>query len=826
MKKENPLKKEKILLYFLFISFNLFSQNTFVPDDNFEQFLIDAGYDSGPLDDFVPTANINSIVEIDLTGNEDYIRDIESLEGIEDFTALENLFTFCIKTTNLDLSSNLNLKKLDLIGCGNSIEEINLTNNINLEYFSLITTIVSEIDLSKNIELKEVIIGTNIIINLDLSFNTKLEHVNITHSNMENVNLKNGNNTNITTIFLEGLFNAQCIKVDDEDYSLTNWTNVDDNSVFSETCGPFVDLTYVPDDNFEQELINLGYDSGALDDYVPTANINTITELIIINKNIADLTGIQDFIALEELQFQGNNVSEVNLSTLINLKNLWSGNNNLTNIDVTNNTNLINLFTGGNNFNEIDVSNNLLLEQLEISITNISNIDLSNNVNLSYFSCGETNISVLNLENNLELTYFYCWGNNLSNLDLSSHTKLFELICSNNPLTSLMLPPNNIIDGLHVNNTLISELDLRNQANLITHPASFLEIQNNPNLECVFVDDVNQYNTDVWDAITKDTHTTFVLDEAACIALNCNVNVDELNDINECDNFTLPTLTNGKYYTESNGSGTQLNAGDIITSTQTIFIYNEDNTNSACFNESSFEVLITSTPNVDTLNNVSECDSFTLPSLTNGKYYTETNGSGTQLNVGDIITSSQTIFIYNEDSANSTCFNESSFNIDISVTPDVDDLVDVVVNESYTLPTLTNGNYYTETNGNGSLLNAGELVTESQIIYIYNVNSTNTSCFKESSFKVTITLEDTYNIPLFFTPNNDTINDTWIVTSSKEIEEILIFDRFGKLLSKPELQLGWDGTYKGKKVTSNTYWYKIFFKDNSLKSGSLTLLRK
>ena len=38
----------------------------------------------------------------------------------------------------------------------------------------------------------------------------------------------------------------------------------------------FGQLTYVPDDNFEQELINLGYDN-VLDDYVLTANINTVT---------------------------------------------------------------------------------------------------------------------------------------------------------------------------------------------------------------------------------------------------------------------------------------------------------------------------------------------------------------------------------------------------------------------------------------------------------------------------------------------------------------------------------------------------------------------
>ena len=50
--------------------------------------------------------------------------------------------------------------------------------------------------------------------------------------------------------------------------------------------------THVPDDNFEQALINLGYDTAPLDDYVPTANIIAITSLYLYSKNISDLTDI------------------------------------------------------------------------------------------------------------------------------------------------------------------------------------------------------------------------------------------------------------------------------------------------------------------------------------------------------------------------------------------------------------------------------------------------------------------------------------------------------------------------------------------------------
>ncbi|MBK6283912.1 MAG: hypothetical protein IPF54_15805 [Draconibacterium sp.] len=57
--------KINILIYtisiLLITVLNSFSQNTYVPDDNFEKALIELGYDSWPLNDLIPTANISSI---------------------------------------------------------------------------------------------------------------------------------------------------------------------------------------------------------------------------------------------------------------------------------------------------------------------------------------------------------------------------------------------------------------------------------------------------------------------------------------------------------------------------------------------------------------------------------------------------------------------------------------------------------------------------------------------------------------------------------------------------------------------------------------------
>ena len=80
--------------------------------------------------------------------------------------------------------------------------------------------------------------------------------------------------------------------------------------------------TYVPDDNFEQELINLGYDSGPLDDSVLTSNINTIVSLNLENKSISNLTGIEGFTSLDTLNVKSNQLTSLDLSQNSNLQNL------------------------------------------------------------------------------------------------------------------------------------------------------------------------------------------------------------------------------------------------------------------------------------------------------------------------------------------------------------------------------------------------------------------------------------------------------------------------------------------------------------------------
>ena len=91
-------------------------------------------------------------------------------------------------------------------------------------------------------------------------------------------------------------------------------------------CLAFGQTTAIPDANFEQALIDLGFDTGTPDGSVPTANIDTVTFLDVNFKSISDLTGIEDFAALTYLD---------------------CGANQLTSLDVSNNTALTWLSCGG-----------------------------------------------------------------------------------------------------------------------------------------------------------------------------------------------------------------------------------------------------------------------------------------------------------------------------------------------------------------------------------------------------------------------------------------------------------------------------------------------
>ncbi|MFN5415502.1 MAG: gliding motility-associated C-terminal domain-containing protein [Flavobacteriia bacterium] len=246
--------------------------------------------------------------------------------------------------------------------------------------------------------------------------------------------------------------------------------------------------------------------------------------------------------------------------------------------------------------------------------------------------------------------------------------------------------------------------------------------------------------------IINSTQTMFVFaangtctdENSFTITINTTPIADAPSNVSTCDSYILPALSSGNYFTATNGGGTAHFAGDVINSSQTMFVFAANGT---CTDENSFTITINTTPTADAPSNVSACDSYTLPVLTSGNYFTATNGGGTAHFAGDVINSSLTMFVY---AANGTCTDENSFTITISSSPVVDAPANVNACDSYTLPALTSGNYFTATNGGGTAHFAGDIINSSQTLFVYAANGT---CTDENSFTITINTTPTADAP-------------------------------------------------------------------------------
>ncbi len=176
------------------------------------------------IDDYVLTANINTITSLDIHGE-----NIADLTGIQDFIALEIL-----KVNNNDLTT------------------IDLFSNTSLTELISYTNLLIDIDLSNNTALTKLLIGYNDLTELDLSQNTNLTYMNcLGNLNLETVDLRNGNNTNVTSFEARNNPLLSCIFVDDAAYSTTNWTYVEAISTFVETEAECDTVLSVSSDAFE-----------------------------------------------------------------------------------------------------------------------------------------------------------------------------------------------------------------------------------------------------------------------------------------------------------------------------------------------------------------------------------------------------------------------------------------------------------------------------------------------------------------------------------------------------------------------------------------------
>ena len=185
---------KKLLLILLCLPMIGFGQKTFVPDDNFENYLESNNFGDGiQLNDSINSISIEMLMFLNVSN-----QNISDLTGIKDFIAIREL------------------------NCGSNQ--------------------LTSLDLSQNIYIDELECSFNQITYLDLSNNTELTKIYIDDNQLTYLDLRNGNNSNIIDFYASYNPNLTCINVDNIAWSTSNWLvssyQIDSQHYFSNNCPP------------------------------------------------------------------------------------------------------------------------------------------------------------------------------------------------------------------------------------------------------------------------------------------------------------------------------------------------------------------------------------------------------------------------------------------------------------------------------------------------------------------------------------------------------------------------------------------------------------
>ncbi|MFT5778772.1 MAG: hypothetical protein ACI837_001728 [Crocinitomicaceae bacterium] len=188
-------------------------------------------------------------------------------------------------------------------------------------------------------------------------------------------------------------------------------------TIVSLSFGTQAQIVNIPDVNFKAYLVGNAAINTNADAEIQVSEANAFAGTINCSTlSIFDLTGIEAFTALTNLQCTSNSITV------------------------------------------LDVSNNINLTNLHCTLNPITILDVSSNTGLYWLDCDDLLLTTLDVSNNTSLEYLYCNGNSLTSLDVSQNILLLELICHANQLSSL-----NAANG---NNTNIINFFATNNPNL------------------------------------------------------------------------------------------------------------------------------------------------------------------------------------------------------------------------------------------------------------------------------------------------------------------------------------------------------------------------
>lgn len=239
--------------------------------------------------------------------------------------------------------------------------------------------------------------------------------------------------------------------------------------------------------------------------------------------------------ALTSLNCNYNQLATLDVSGNAALVTLQCGYNDLPGIDLDGNPVLENLYCAGNDMPDIDLGNNSGLRTLDCSYNQLGELDLTANTNLLQLNCAHNQIATLELQNDIPLflVMVTCTHNQLTDLDLSN-TYTTILFCDTNNLQTL-----NIANGMN------------------TQPAFLVWANDNPDLVCVQVDNV-EYSNEHW-----VDNPSILFDAGVIFSENCETPT-ATEELPDPALVVYPNPTRGMLYFPETGNARLTNAAGQI----------------------------------------------------------------------------------------------------------------------------------------------------------------------------------------------------------------------------------------------------------------------
>jgi gliding motility-associated-like protein len=345
--------------------------------------------------------------------------------------------------------------------------------------------------------------------------------------------------------------------------------------------------------------------------------------------------------------------------------------------------------------------------------------------------------------------------------------------------------------------------------------------------------------------LTLETSSTQINDYSAppiCDELNSEdgfdtFNLDEITtNIQSINSITLP-ITYYETYEDALSEINQLNSPYTNTTAYSQILFARAENNNACYGINEVTLTINELPHILTEDLAYYClntfpktipiNAAVLNDLPNNYTYNWSSGENTyeiQIKQPDVYT--VTVSNANGCSKSRTVVVEPS-NIASFNSNEPFKVVDVSRNNTITVFVSGDGEYQY------SLLDSKNIVVKSfqdsnvfdnvsAGIYTVSVRDIKNDCGVVNK-KVSVV-----GFPKYFTPNNDGVNDTWNVygvsSAFQPNTKIHIYNRFGKLLKELDpTSIGWNGTFKGRKLPSDDYWFSVKLQDGRTFKNHFTL---